>query len=186
MASLPHSRTVPYEEWLIMPEVQDATEEVVSGQIRTTPSAQLVHALIVEELRQAIVNQIDRKLVRVLSSSFGLIIHMRPLTSRVPDVAVFEIATMVEQDGYVHSAPQLVIEVVSPASTLRERAEKLADYAELGVPEVWIASPEARTVEVLHLENAQYTRTHILAAGGLLKPRLFPHVQVDIARIWPD
>lgn len=186
MASLPHAKTVTYEEWLTMPEVQDAIEEVVNGEIRIMPPAKFAHALIVENLHQAIVGQIDRKLTLVLSSNFGLIIRKHPLTSRIPDLAVFDITTLVEQDGYIHSAPQLIVEVLSLGNTRRERTDKLADYAALGVPEVWIVSPEARTVEVLHLDNSQYSRTQILAAGDLLKPKHFPHVQVDIAQIWPD
>ena len=39
MASLPQSTTVTYEEWLRMPEVQDAIEEVVNGEIRIMPRA---------------------------------------------------------------------------------------------------------------------------------------------------
>src|SRR5664279_423252 len=72
---------------------------------------------------------------------------------RIPDVAVFRKSTIVEQDGYIHSAPQLVVEVLSPGNTRRERERKLADYASLGVPEMWVVSPEARTVEVLYLES---------------------------------
>ena len=48
---------------------------------------------------------------------------------RVPDLAVFQASTIVEQDGYIHSAPQLAVEVLSPANTRREREEKLNDYA---------------------------------------------------------
>jgi Uma2 family endonuclease len=55
----------------------------------------------------------------------------------------------------------------------------------IGVPEVWVISPEARTVEVLHLENGYLHRAQILAEG-VLTPRLFPRVTVDIAGIWPD
>ena len=33
--------TVTYEEWLRMPEVSDATEEVVNGEIRITPLPQV-------------------------------------------------------------------------------------------------------------------------------------------------
>jgi Uma2 family endonuclease len=92
-------------------------------------------------------------------------------------------SSIVEQDGYIHSAPQLIVEVLSPANTRLERAEKLDDYASLGVPEVWIVSPEARTVEVLLLEDGHYRRSQILA-DGFLQPKLFPGVQLDVARIW--
>ena len=76
-------------------------------------------------------------------AEFNLIIRRRPLTARIPDLAVFQIATIVERDGRIHSAPHLIVEVLSPANTRRERAEKLADYASPGVPEVWVFSPEA-------------------------------------------
>jgi Uma2 family endonuclease len=77
------------------------------------------------------------------------------------------------------------VEVLSPANTRREQQEKLEDYASLGVPEVWIASPEARTVEVLLLAEGRL-RTAAILAEGMLKPNHFPDVQIDIARIWPD
>jgi Uma2 family endonuclease len=118
------------------------------------------------------------------TGSFGLIIRKAPLTSRVPDLAVFELATLVEQDGYIHSAPQLLAEVLWPANTRREREEKRADYAAI-VPEVWVISPEARTVEVLYLEDNYLRSSHVLVTGTLT-PKLFPQVTVAIASIWPD
>ena len=138
MASLPKSGTVTYEEWLQMPEVEDATEEVVNGEIRIMPPAKLRHAWIVERLHLALQGQLDLDKVLILTGSFGLVIRKQPLTSRVPDLAVFELSTLIEQDGYIHSAPQLLIEVWSPANTRGERAEKLADYGSLGVPEMWM------------------------------------------------
>ena len=85
----------------------------------------------------------------------------------MPDLAVFDRKSMVERDGHVHSAPQLLVEVLSPANTRREREEKLADYAEIGVPEVWVISPEPRTVEVLYLEDRyRGARTFSTAAGS--------------------
>ncbi|HXB66952.1 MAG TPA: Uma2 family endonuclease [Candidatus Acidoferrales bacterium] len=185
MASLPSSKTITYDEWLRMPEVRDAIEEVVNGEIGIMPAPKWNHSIIVENIRDALVADLDRQEVRVVATTFGLIIRKRPLTSRIPDLAVFTKSSIVEQDGYIHSAPQLVVEVLSPANSRIERAEKLDDHASLGVPEVWVVSPEARTVEVLLLEAGSFRRSQILA-DGLLQPRLFPHVHVDIARIWPD
>ena len=185
MASLPNSKTVTYEEWLRMPEVTDAIEEVVNGEIRIMPAPKWNHSEIVENLQYALLAQLDRRAFRVKVSEFGLIIRKSPLTSRVPDLAVFDRSTIVEQDGYIHSAPQLVVEVLSPANTRREREEKLADYASLGVPEVWVISPEARTVEVLFVEDC-FLRSAQILSHGTLTPKLFPNVTVDIASIWPD
>ena len=186
MASLPNAKLVTYEEWLTMPEVTDAIEEVVNGEIRIMPPAKLPHTRIVVRLFRALDRQFDETKVFVATSSFGLVIRKQPLTSRVPDLAVFEQATLVERDGYIHSAPQLAVEVLSPSNTHREQAEKLADYAEIGVPEVWLISPEGRSVEVLYLEGPGYRLAAVLGTGDMLKPKLFPHVQVDIAQIWPD
>jgi Uma2 family endonuclease len=185
MASLPSSKTVTYEEWLRMPEVDDAIEEVVNGEIRIMPPAKLRHVWIVARLTGVLLPQLDQRQTVVFTGSFGLVVRKEPLTSRVPDLAVFEVASMVQHDGYIHSAPQLLVEVLSPSNNRREREEKLGDYATLGVPEVWVVSPEARTVEILYLENG-FLRTAQILASGLLTPKLFPQVSVDIARIWPD
>ena len=185
MASLPNSKTVTYDEWLRMPEVTDAIEEVVNGEIRIMPPAKLKHALIVAHLNRILTDQLPANRAAVLTGSFGLIIRKAPLTSRVPDLVVFELATLVEEDGFIHSAPQLLVEVLSPANTRREREEKLADYASIGVPEVWVISSEARTLEVQYLEDGAFRLNQTLAQGNLT-PRLFPNVSVDIAGIWPD
>ena len=125
----------------------------------------------------------DRVLVH--DSQFGLIISKQPLTSRVPDLAVFKSDTIVERDGYIHSAPQLVVEVLSPANTRREREEKIGEYASIGVPEVWVVSPEGGTVEILYLAEG-YLRSAQVMREGVLTSRHFPGVQVEIARIWPE
>jgi Uma2 family endonuclease len=115
---------------------------------------------------------------------FGLVVRREPLALRVPDLAVFHADRIVEHDGYIHFAPELVIEVPSPANTRSERTQKLQDYESLGVPEVWVVSPEAQTVEVLLLQDGRLATTALLREGQL-KPARFPKASVDIAAIWP-
>jgi Uma2 family endonuclease len=149
------------------------------------PPARSTHARIVAKLMIALRNQLDVARYDVLPGSLGVVIRKEPLTCRNPDLAVFDRTTLVEENGYFHSAPQLAIEVLSPSETRRMTERKLRDYGDIGTSEVWIISPEAGTVEVLLLENGQLRRSSILAEG-ILKPREFPNVQVDISTIWPD
>ncbi len=181
MATTP--KVLTYEEWLRLPEVE-GVEEVVNGEVRKMPPNKWNHARIIEELARQLRAQLNPETVYVVTSVFGLVIKREPLTTRVPDLAVFVASQLVEVDGYIHSAPDLVVEVLSPANTRVERAEKLRDYASLGTPEVWVVSPEALSVEVLQLKDAQLITTAILSEGQL-KPARFPQIEVAIASIWP-
>jgi Uma2 family endonuclease len=172
-----------YEEWLKLPEAE-GIEEVVNGEIRKMPPNKILHADTVENLADLLKASADRNTIQVRVSTFGLVIRRDPLTTRVPDIAVFVRSQVVEQDGYIHSAPELVVEVLSPANTRMERTEKLRDYENLGVPEVWVVSPEAQTVEVLSLKDGRLSTTALLREGEL-RPLHLPGVSVDIAAIWP-
>src|SRR5690349_14092367 len=110
MASLPSLKTITYDEWLRMPEVQDAIEEVVNGEIRIMPAPKIDHAIIARLLCKAFDAQLSPEMYLVLDNAFGLIVRKNPLTSRVPDLAVFELSTMIQENGYVHSPPQLLAE----------------------------------------------------------------------------
>jgi Uma2 family endonuclease len=181
MAATP--KVITYEEWLQMPEAE-GVEEVVQGEIRKMPPNKILHADVVENLADLLKAHLDRKTVQVRVSTFGLVIRRDPMTTRVPDIAVFIRKNVVEQDGYIHSAPELVVEVLSPANTRAERTEKLADYESLGVPEVWVVSPEAQTVEVMLFKEGRLGTAALLREGPLT-PAQFPGAAIDIASIWP-
>ena len=122
MATTP--KLLTYQEWLKLPEAE-GIEEVVNGEIRRMPPNKIIHADTVEKLADLLKAKLDQKTIQVRVSTFGLVIRREPLTTRVPDIAVFIRGNVVEIDGYIHSAPELVVEVLSPANTRAERAEKL-------------------------------------------------------------
>jgi Uma2 family endonuclease len=91
---------------------------------------------------------------------------------------------IVERDGYIHSAPELIVEVLSPGNTPQNMAEKVQDYESIAVPELWVISEEARSVEVLLLEKGKLATVRTVSQGGLT-PKLFPGVVVEVPSIWP-
>ncbi len=183
MATVP--KVVSYEEWLEMPEVEDAIEEVVNGEIRIMPPNKWKHSRIIYKLQHMLERGLNPDAAWVITSEFGLVIRKAPLTCRVPDLAVFVPQNIVEEDGYIHSAPELVVEVLSPRNTRREMAVKIQDYESIGVPELWILSPEARTIEVLRLQEGKLRTVQVLVEGQLC-PARFPEAVVEVASIWPD
>jgi Uma2 family endonuclease len=167
-----------------MPSITDFVEEVIDGEIVRMPPPKNRHGDVVEALFLLLMRQIDPAKVRVRVSQFGLIIRTDPLEVRVPDLAMFHKENVVDREGYIHSAPESVVEVLSPANTRLEREDKLRDYQDLGVPEVWVLSPEARTFEILQLQDGKL-RTVSTLREGQIRPLKFPNVVVDAASVWP-
>jgi Uma2 family endonuclease len=132
----------------------------------------------------AFFRQLDETKYVTVTGSFSLVIRVAPLTCRIPDLAIFDRATVVEVDGYVRSAPELAVEVLSPRNTPKDMRRKIADYGDLGLPELWIFSQDDRTVEVLLLEEGQLRRAALMSEGRL-KPTRIPQVEIEIASIWP-
>ena len=126
MASLQKTRLVTYEEWLEMPQ-SEGREEVVNGEIIQMPPAKSPHMGVLEGLVRAFLPQLDKARYHVCFGSYGLVIKKKPLVCREPDLAIFDRSTMVREDGYYHSAPQLAVEILSPSETRRMTAEKLRD-----------------------------------------------------------
>jgi hypothetical protein len=93
-------------------------------------------------------------------------------------------ALTVAPHGYIHSQPQLAIEV-SHSESRTKTALKLSDYGSIGTEQVWFASPEAATVEGLYLERGRLGRNTIFAEGVLRSKHLLS-VPIDTAQTWPD
>lgn len=64
-------------------------------------------------------------------------------------------------DGYWYGPPTMVIEILVPNSTLRDRREKFRVYERAGVQEYWMVDLPYRLVEIHSLENGEYQRVGI-------------------------
>jgi Uma2 family endonuclease len=91
---------------------------------------------------------------------------------------------MVIRDGVHWSAPDLIVEIISPSETRRRKESKLLDYARIGVPEVWIVSPEAQSVEIRLLKDSKLSVERVVIEGTI-EPSRFPGVSIPVAEIWP-
>lgn len=88
----------------------------------------------------------------------------RESTCVQPDVFVVRREAMGEQR--TTTPPLLAVEVVSPESRRIDGASKRLAYEEFAVASYWIVDPEARSVEVLELEQGAYVQRALLRGSA--------------------
>ncbi len=65
-------------------------------------------------------------------------------------------------DRGVEGAPDIIVEIMSPSTSERDKLLKSRLYAQAGVREYWLVSPEAGIIEVLVLDEEGYS-VHVRA-----------------------
>ena len=88
----------------------------------------------------------------------------------------------------VQGAPDLVVEVGSPATRRRDEKTKLQLYERFGVQEYWVVDPDLDAIKVYRLVEGRYQRAAelTLAAHDVLSTPLMPGLELSLADIFPE
>lgn len=85
-----------------------------------------------------------------------------------------------EEDGKIHGAPDLVVEIVSRSSASRDRLRKMTGYFEAGVPWYWLVDSHDLGIEEYRATPQGYLRTASVEAGDTFRPGLFPGLEINL------
>jgi Uma2 family endonuclease len=107
----------------------------------------------------------------------------------IPDVIWISnerLALLVDDEGHLTGAPELVVEVLSAGTEneRRDREAKLKLYSSKGAQEYWIVNWRLQQVEVYHRQNAQLRLMATLLNDDLLTSPLLPNFSCSIARFF--
>ncbi len=94
--------------------------------------------------------------------------------------------TALQKDGKLHSAPELIIEVLSPGSrnASRDRQIKLKLYSRRGVQEYWIVDWQQQQVEVYRRQEGSLQLVGTSLGEDRLESPLLPGFTCPIAHLW--
>ena len=98
-----------------------------------------------------------------------------------PDICVVCDGSKIDEKGCV-GAPDWIIEILSPSTALRDTRTKFDLYAENGVSEYWIVSPDERRVVTYQLEQSDYQLTGEYEAAGPIASVTLPTLRLE----WED
>jgi Uma2 family endonuclease len=139
-------RLYTVEEWAALDE--DVEGELVDGYLVEEEVASWEHEIVVSWLIAVLRAWVRPRGGFVLGSETKILIG--PDRGRKPDVLAFLGA---RRPGPTAMPPDIVVEVITstPRDQRRDRIDKKADYAAIGVGQYWLVDPVARTFEVLSL-----------------------------------
>lgn len=177
---------VSYEAFLERLD-EDQWAEWVEGRIVTLSPASEAH----QELKGFLVTLLRRfvrrrKLGRVLDAPFQ--VKLGPeLPGREPDI-LFVRAERVHlfRSRYFDGAPDVVVEIVSPDSRVRDRGEKFYEYEAAGVREYWLVDPDRQQAEFYRLDERGRYRMVVPDSQGIFRSEAVPGFWLCIEWLWQD
>lgn len=139
--------------------------EIYDGEVFVVPSPLPIHQRAVHALLQLLDAYASHHGGEAFISPIDIVFSEHDVVQ--PDLAFFSASRrhLVSADTPIRSAPDLVVEVLSPSTEASDRGKKLQTFARFGVPEYWIVDSHASSIEVLRLRDGNY-ELHSRAAAG--------------------
>ncbi|MBA3869093.1 MAG: Uma2 family endonuclease [Anaerolineae bacterium] len=85
---------------------------------------------------------------------------------------------------YLQGPPELVIEIFSPSTELKDRKDKFNLYQRFAIPEYWMVDPELEFIEVYVHENGAYKRLGVFEPGESFVSPVLGGKTVEVNRIF--
>ena len=173
-----------YADYAELPE--GAHYELIRGELLRAPAPNLHHQILQSNLFFALsqfVREGDRG--RVLSAPVD--VRLTDTTTVQPDLLFMSTARDAHIGAQViEGAPDLVVEILSPATAHRDLTTKKRLYEQHGVQEYWIVDPEQRTVEVHGLDDGLLRQQARVVDEGEVASTLLAGFTVDLTALFED
>ncbi|ABQ27539.1 Uma2 family endonuclease [Geotalea uraniireducens] len=155
-----------------------------------TPAPSRKHQKIAGELFRQFANYLTDKPCEVYAAHFD--VRLPEADEADDDVATVvqpDIAVICDQskldDAGCKGSPDLIVEVLSPATSRKDLKDKFLRYERAGVREYWLADPTAKTVMVFTIgADGRYGRPGIYAEEDTIRVGIFEDLTVDLPAVF--
>jgi Uma2 family endonuclease len=185
-------RFATFADYLSYSDDREGRFQLIDGELLELPPESERNDWIALILRDWLIQVISRRLVRLGKCEIQVpILQSGDAQNRFPDLVVLR----EEHLQLTHKRltltlemppPRLVIEVVSPGKTNRDRdyVNKRAQYAAIGIEEYWMVDPNAQTILVLTLEDQAYRELEHVHGGDRIVSPLFPTLMLTAEQVF--
>ncbi|HEY7557137.1 MAG TPA: Uma2 family endonuclease [Candidatus Binatia bacterium] len=144
-----------YEDYVLLPNDRNR-HEILEGELTVTPAPSTKHQTASGNLFVVLAHYIkERDLGKLFHAPIDLILESTSVLQ--PDLLfVSKTRQSIITERAVEGAPDLVIEILSPATSRTDRITKAQIYARHRVPAYWIVDPELEALEIYLLDADGY------------------------------
>ena len=168
-----------YEDYRTAPP--DKRYELLDGDLVMTPAPNLKHQRVQVRLGERLARFVrEHALGEFFFAPCDVVLSDTDVVQ--PDLLFVskERAHLLSGGDNVQGAPDLVVEILSPATAERDRGYKRALYAKHGVAEYWLVDPASETVWVHRLQDGELVVGQTLAGGHTLRSPLLAGFVLEI------
>ncbi|MFP4012321.1 MAG: Uma2 family endonuclease [Spirochaetaceae bacterium] len=184
-----HRTKLTYEDYVHFPD-DGNRHEIIDGEHYMSPSPTTAHQDASRHIQFQLYRDIEEKgLGRVYNAPMDLQLSDTDVVQ--PDLMVI----LAEHRHYVSPSrllgpPDLVVEILSPATAERDRSLKLKLYEQRGVPEYWLVDLDAHSVSRYRIGAAGYELTEtcereiVYTAPAAESRSEDVTARVDLRKVW--
>lgn len=175
-----------YQDYFDLPE-SDERYELIDGELYMAPTPIPEHQDFLAELFTMIrafvrENRLGRAYIAPLAVALSGHVVLQPDMMFISNARL----SIIRWGQYIQGAPDLVVEVLSPSTTRRDRTVKRDLYARHGAREYWIADIVARTIEVHVAQGGSgaFLPAVVYGEGDVVKSPLLPNLEIDVSGVF--
>jgi Uma2 family endonuclease len=172
-----------YDDYLEFPP-DGKRYEIIDGDVFVTPAPSFDHQHVGGKLYKILDDHVEKnELGEVVISPFDVVLDMTNVVQ--PDVVFIAKKHLKRIERDLKGPPDLAVEVLSPSTARHDRTLKLRAYERHGVPFLWFLDPKRRELEEHVLTKGRFRLAVKLEGGATFEPRVFPGLEIPLARVWP-
>ncbi|MEZ8218980.1 Endonuclease, Uma2 family (restriction endonuclease fold) [Candidatus Fervidibacteria bacterium JGI MDM2 SSWTFF-3-K9] len=163
--------------------------EIVDGVVIELPAPTVKHQRIVLNMLWQLKVLEEKEVAILLTAPCDVVVRQEKLRTRQPDLIMIRKERVPEpkalfQQERIDFAPDVVVEVLSPSDSITTLMEKLDDYHQIGVREVWLVNPATETVEVLVWQQEGWNSLGIFRKGEPIKSKALPELELNVGQVF--
>ncbi|MBC7554006.1 MAG: Uma2 family endonuclease [Taibaiella sp.] len=172
-----------YLKWQIEERV-----ELLKGKIfAMSPAPSTNHQIISGCVFYLLMNELKGKPCMVFSAPFDVRIGTGTdndiFTVVQPDICVIRDRSKIDEKGCM-GAPDIVLEILSPANNGKDLKNKYKIYEEAGVREYWVVSPQDHTFVVNTLQAGKFVASKTMVEGEVVYSAVLVGFSIDLSALF--